>query len=86
MATWNRNARRRLPAQRGVVMRERIVLSNQRTAYLEALEKLLRARIGWVNSAISPFARKARGKPDAAAAAPPRTLPIADQERAALTG
>ncbi len=44
-------------------MRERILLVDQRAAYLEALEKLLQARIGWVNSAISPFAQAAHIEP-----------------------
>jgi hypothetical protein len=51
-------------------MRERIFLLDRQAAYLEALEKLLQARIGWVNSAISPFAQAARLAPQPARLAP----------------
>lgn len=72
----------------GVVMRERIHLVDQRAAYLEALENLLQARVGWINSAISPFARAAHGERPDAIVAPPQTERPQDFEdsRPALTG
>ena len=44
----------------GVVMRERILSNKQQTVPVKALEGLLRERIGWIDEAISPFARAAR--------------------------
>jgi hypothetical protein len=37
-------------------MSERILFSEQEKVPIEALEALLHARLGWINSAVSPFA------------------------------
>ena len=41
-------------------MREHIVFVEQEFVPVVALEKLLQARIGWVNSVVTPFARASR--------------------------
>ena len=44
-------------------MRERILSSEHEAVSIKDLEALLQARIGWVNTAVSPFAVAARQEP-----------------------
>ena len=41
-------------------MREHIIFGEQESVPVVTLEKLLQARIGWVNSVVTPFARASR--------------------------